>query len=199
MGLITSADLEVYPLPENVDLTGPLTNALINSASAEVVDAAGSPILQRRSVVELPAMRARILRLPGLPVTEVHSVEAEGTPVTDWKRINAGLYRASGWAEGGLEIVTVDYTHGLPELPADIKDLVCRMVISGLLNNDEAGAEGFALNNGRLSSVKIDDYAEGYATGDTVDAITEMSLPQRTRDRLAKRFGNYGAKVVGSL
>lgn len=198
MGLITAADLEAYQLPENVDTSSPLAGMLIESASAEVIDAAGSPILSTRSVVDLPALRARILRLPGLPVTEVHMVSIAGTPVADWQRINTGLYRASGWSEGRLEIVTVDYTHGLPALPADIKDIVCRMVISGLLNASE-GADGFALDNGRLSSVAIDDYKESYATGDTVDAITEMSLPQRTRDRLAKRFGNYGAKVVGSL
>ncbi|MGP9034598.1 hypothetical protein ACT17S_16225 [Glutamicibacter mysorens] len=198
MGLITAADLEAYQIPENIDTSSPLAGMLIESASDEVIDAAGSPILSTRSVVDLPALRARILRLPGLPVTAVHAVSIAGTPVADWQRINTGLYRASGWSEGSLEIVTVDYTHGLPALPADIKDIVCRMVISGLLNASE-GADGFALDNGRLSSVSIDDYKESYATGDTVDAITEMSLPQRTRERLAKRFGNYGAKVVGSL
>lgn len=198
MGLITAADLEKYPLPGDIDLTAPITTVFIESASAEVIDAAGSPILSTRSTVELPALRARILRLPGLPVTEVHSVSIDGQPVTGYQRINAGLYRATGWSEGSLEVVTVDYTHGLPELPADIKDLVCRMVISALINAAD-GADGLAINNGRLSSVAIDDYKESYSTGDTVDAITEMTLPQRTRERLAKRFGNYGAKVVGSL
>lgn len=198
MGLITKADLEQYPIPDDIDLTAPITTVMIESASAEVIDAAGSPILSTRSTVDLPALRARILRLPGLPVTEVHAVTIDGQPVTGYKRINAGLYRATGWSEGSLEIVTVDYTHGLPSLPADIKDLVCRMVISGLINAAD-GADGLSINNGRLSSVAIDDYKESYSTGDTVDAITEMTLPQRTRDRLAKRFGNYGAKVVGSL
>ena len=198
MSLIQKTDLEQYPLPEGIDLDNPITQVLIDSASDEVISAAGSPIISTRSVVDLPAQRARILRLPGLPVTEIHSVTVDSEPVSDWKKINAGLYRPTGWSERGLEIVTVDYTHGLPTIPSDIKDLVCRMVISGLINSME-GADGFVLNNGRLSSIKIDDYAEGYATGDTVDAITEMSLPQRTRDRLAKRFGNYGAKVVGSL
>ncbi len=198
MGLITTADLEKYPIPDDIDLTAPITTVFIESASAEVIDAAGSPILSTRSTVELPALRARILRLPGLPVTEVHSVSIDGQPVTGYQRINAGLYRATGWSEGSLEVVTVEYTHGLPELPADIKDLVCRMVISALINAAD-GADGLAINNGRLSSVAIDDYKESYSTGDTVDAITEMTLPQRTRDRLAKRFGNYGAKVVGSL
>ncbi|MFK0082730.1 hypothetical protein [Glutamicibacter sp. NPDC090743] len=199
MALITTEDLDQYPLPPEVVLDDPIVTVLIESASAEVVDAAGSPIIQKRSTVELLAGRARILRLPGLPVTEIHTVTVDGQPVADWKKANGGIYRPSGWAEDGAETVTVDYTHGLPNLPADIKDLVCRMVISGLLNAADNAADGFALNNGRLSSIKIDDYAEGYATGDTVDAITEMSLPKSTRDRLAKRFGNYGAKVVGSL
>lgn len=199
MGLITIADLQTYPLPAEVDWDAPIVAVLIESASAEIIDAAGSPIVSKRSTVELPAGRARILRLPGLPVTEIHAVSVDGVPVTGWKRINAGLFRPTGWSEAGLEIVTVEYTHGLPVLPADLKDLVCRMVIGGLLSALDGEGDGFTLDNGRLSSVKIDDYAEGYATGDTVDAITEMSLPQRTRDRIAKRFGNYGAKVVGSL
>lgn len=198
MALVTVPDLEQYPLPADVNLADPIVQVLIDSASAEVVDAAGSPIVSTRSTVDLLAGRARLLRLPGLPVTEIHSVTVASQPVADWKQAAGGIYRPSGWGEDGAEIVTVDYTHGLPTIPADIKDMVCRMVISGLLNTLE-GADGFALDNGRLSSVAIDDYKESYATGDTVDALTEMSLPQRTRDRLAKRFGNYGVKVVGSL
>ncbi|MET4095118.1 hypothetical protein [Arthrobacter sp. UYCu712] len=195
--LITPADLAKYEL-EDLDFTTPRAATFISSASDAVIDAAGSPILQTRSVVELPAMPARILPLPGLPVTGVHSVTVDGAAVVGWKRIIAGLYRATGWSRYELETVTVDYTHGLPNVPADIKDLVARMVISGLLAAQD-DADGLALSNGRLSSFAIDDYREGYATGEEVEAVTEMTLPERTRLRLAKRFGGGGPSVRGQL
>lgn|GEM_PF-470282 len=194
--LITPEDLEAYEL-EGIDLTTSRAAQLISSASDAVTDAAGSPILQARSEVEITAMPARILRLPGLPVTAVHSVTVGGVAVAGWTRVTAGLHRAAGWSSCGLETVTVDYTHGLPVVPADIKDLVARMVIAGLLAAED-GADGLALSNGRLSSFAVDDYREAYATGEEVEAVTEMTLPERTRQRLARRFG-AGATVQGQL
>jgi hypothetical protein len=193
--LITKADLAKYGT--DVDLDAPRVELMIQIASETVIDAAGSPILQTRSVVEIPAMPSRILRLPGLPVSEIHAVSVDGLAVTGWTRITAGLYRPYGWSSYGLETVTVDYTHGLPTVPADIKDLVARMVIAGLLAAQD-GADGLALTNGRLSSFSIDNYREAYATGAEVEAVTEMTLPERTRERLARRFG-AGASVQGQL
>lgn len=194
--LITVEDLEAYDV--EMDLTSPRIAALIASASDEVIDAAGAPILQTRSEVEIPAMPSKILTLPGLPISAIHSVTIDGVPVTGWKRITAGLYLAEGWSRWDLDIVTVDYTHGLPTVPGDIKDLVARMVIAGVLAAQD-GADGLPINNGRLSSFAIDDYKESYATGEEVEAITEMTLPERTRQRLAKRFGNSGPTVRGQL
>jgi hypothetical protein len=193
--LITPADLEKYGV--EVDLTSPRVGLMIQIASDEVIDAAGSPILQTRSVVELAAMPGRILRLPGLPVTDIHAVSIDGLAVTGWTRITAGLYRPYGWSSYGMETVTVDYTHGLPTVPADIKDLVARMVFAGLLAAAD-GTDGLVLNNGRMSSFAVDDYREAYATGEEIEAVTEMTLPDRTRQRLAKRFG-AGASVAGAL
>lgn len=195
--LITVEDLEAYDV-EELDLSSPRLAVFIAAASAEVVDAAGAPILQARSEVELPAMPGKILRLPGLPVSAIHSVTIDGVPVDGWQRITAGVYRAAGWSRYSLEMVTVDYTHGLPTVPADIKDLVARMVIAAMLAAQD-GADGLAISNGRLSSFSVDDYKEAYATGAEVEAITEMTLPERTRARLAKRFGNSGPTVQGQL
>ncbi len=193
--LITQADLAKYPT--QVDLNTPLTEVLISSASESVIEAAGSPILEQRSEVELPAMPKKILALPGLPIRTVHSVAVDGVPVIGYRRITAGLYLESGWSPRGIDMVTVDYTHGLTAVPADIKDLVARMVLAGLIAAQD-GAEGLALHNGQRSSVAIDDYKEAFATGDDVEAVTEMTLPQRTRDWLSKRFG-AGPSVRGQL
>lgn len=194
--LITPEDLNTFELAE-LDFTTSRAAGFISSASEAVIEAAGSPILSRRSEVELPAMASKILRLPGLPVTEIHSVRVDGVALYGWKRITAGVYRADGWSRWELEIVTVDYTHGLPTVPADIRDLVARMVISAMLAAQD-GADGLALNNGRISSVAIDDFREAYATGADVEAVTEMTLPERTRERLARRFG-AGASVQAPL
>lgn len=194
--LISKADLVQYGA--DIDLDAPRVEMMIQIASEAVIEAAGSPIAQTRSVVDIPAMPSRVLRLPGLPVTEVHSVSIGGLAVTGWTRITAGLYLPRGWSTYGIETVTVDYTHGLPFVPADIKDLVARMTIAGLLAAQD-GADALALNNGRLSSFAIDDYREAYATGAEVEAVTEMTLPERTRERLAKRFGSSGPSVGGQL
>ena len=194
--LIAIEDLEAYDV--ELDLSSSRVAAFIAEASAEVIDAAGAPILQQRSEVELTAMPSKILPLPGLPIAEIHSVKVEGVPFTGWKRLTGGLFREDGWSRCGLETVTVDYTHGLGAVPADIKGLVCRMVIAALLQAED-GADGLAINNGRLSSFAVDDYKESYATGEEVEAVTEMTLPERTRQRLAKRFGNNGPVVRGQL
>lgn len=174
-----------------------LVRFLIDSASEQVVDAAGSPIGEIRSEIEIvqpPALR--VLRLPGLPIRKVHSVEVDGVPASDWLVTAGGLYRTQGWGNPGPAQVAVDYTHGM-DVPADIQDLVCRMVLAGVLNAVD-GPEGMVLNNGNLSSISIDDFREAYATGANVEAVTEMTLPERTRERLAERFGNSGAKVGGT-
>lgn len=194
--LITPADLIPYPV--NVSTDSLLATILISSASSAVTDAAQSPILETRSTVDVTAMPAKILRLPGLPISEIHSVTVDGVAVTGWVQIEAGVYLAEGWSRCGLERVTVDYTHGLKAVPADIKDLVARMVIAALIAAED-GADGLALSNGRVSSLAIDDYKEAYATGEDVEAVTEMSLPKRTRDWLAARFGAGGPTVRGQL
>jgi hypothetical protein len=195
--LITAEDLDKYEL-EGLNFTGTRAQTMISIASEAVIEAAGSPILRARSEIELTAMPAKILRLPGLPVTEIHSVKVDGALLVGWKRITAGIYRPDGWSRCELETVIVDYTHGLPSVPADIKDLVARMVIAGLLAAQD-DADGLALSNGRLSSFAIDDYREAYATGEEVEAVTEMTLPERTRERLARRFGSAGPTVQGQL
>jgi hypothetical protein len=175
---------------------------LIRSASAAVCRAAGAPIIQSTSTVTLLAFDGQLLRLPGLPIQSVASVVlSDGTVLTDWLKTVSGLYRRDGWGTAdvpGLEApqqVTVTYTHGFAAVPDDVAELVVSMVIAGL----EAFRSGdLGLNNGRVSSVGVDDYKEAYATGLEVEAVTPMTLPSRTRNWLAAQFGN-GAQVVRTV
>lgn len=169
---------------------------LIRSASAAVIDAAGSPIISATTTLALPVFPGKMLRLPGLPISSVQSVTAQGVPVTGYVLVGAGLYRAAGWSDSGPTEVEVTYTHGLPSVPEDIAELVASMVIAGLYAFRIEGAEGFALNNGKISSMGIDDYKESYATGDSVEAVTPMTLPSKTRRWLASRFGGGAGTVV---
>lgn len=194
--LIETTDLTTLGLSQEQAAT-PLAQWLINSASDQVIDAARSPIGPTRSEVEMvQPPGSRIFHLPGLPIRQVHSVRISGELVTDWLATAGGLYRAQGWGNPGPAPVTVDYEHGM-EVPSDVKDLVARMVLAGILNAVD-GAEGLVLTNGQLSSIALDDFREAYATGQHVEAVTEMDLPQRVRERLAERFGAGGATVRGT-
>jgi hypothetical protein len=200
--LISTSDLTDYGV---VIAAGEVAvvNRLIRSASAAVCNAAGAPIIQSTSTVTLTAFDGQLLRLPGLPIQSVQSViaTADGSVITDWVPVASGLYRRSGWGlsdapglDGPMQ-VTVTYTHGLAIVPADIAELVVSVVIAGL---EAFRSENLGLNNGRVSSVGIDDFKEGYATGLDVEAVTPMTLPSRTRRWLAARFGN-GSQVVKTL
>jgi hypothetical protein len=147
--------------------------------SALVRDAADSPISETTSTITVEGSGSRLL-LPGQPVTAVSAVLADGVAVSDWKLLNGALTRSCGFAEGTA--YTITYTHGLPEVPADIVDLVCRLV----------GQELVALRSGEtgsrpLKSERIGDYAVEFDT-DT-DSGT-MTLTDFQRNRLAARFGN---------
>lgn len=200
--LISVSDLSDYGVVVAANEAA-VVGRLIRSASEAVCNASGAPIIRSTSVVTLTAFDGQLLRLPGLPIQSVASVvaAADGSVITDWMQVDAGVFRRSGWGVSsvpgfdGPQRVTVTYTHGFTTVPADIQELVVSMVIAGL----EAFRSGdLGLNNGRVSSVGIDDFKEAYATGPEIEAVTPMTLPSRTRHWLAARFGN-GAQVVKML
>lgn len=173
-------------------------------ASSAVRAAAGSPIAETTSTITLDGyVGEEWIRLPGAPVREVTEVLVDGEAVDDWRNADGRLWRPGGWARGGWRgrpsEVTVTYTHGLPEVPEYIIDLVCAMVVSAraALDADDDGM-GFAIDNGRVQSVTIDGFTEAYATsGDAIEAVTAMTLPARTRRWLASEFGG-GTSTVSS-
>lgn len=151
-------------------------------ASAIVREAAGSPISETTSTVELEASSARLL-LPGPPVTAVSAVSVDGAAVTDYKLRSGAVTRPCGFPCGAA--VDVTYTHGLPAVPADIVDLVCRLVGQELVKFREAGAES-ALADRPLIQERIGDWSATYAYE---TRQSDMELPKYWRDRLAARFG----------
>lgn len=176
-----------------------IVNELIESASSAITSAAGTGIIAQTSTVEVLGLEERLLNLPGTPIRRVDEIHADGVLVApDTYRVTGnGIFRAQGWACGrNLPILRVTYFHGYDEVPKDVQTLCVSMVIAGLIAAREGGWD---LQNGRMSSVGIDDYREAYATsGEGIEQVTPMDLPERTRTRLRKRFGG-GVSVVATL
>ncbi|MET9999834.1 hypothetical protein ABZ069_23170 [Streptomyces microflavus] len=191
--LATVADLAGRGLVVEADETA-ITGTYLEVASAAVRDAAGCPISQTTSTVDLEGEADARLRLPGPPVTAVTTVLLNGAPVTDWRLTSSRLWRAGGWVGGdGPSEVTVTYTHGLPTVPPDIVDLVCR-IAAAALKSHRAEDDGTGIAAADIRSERIGDYAVTY--GDD-GLISDMELPDYLRERLAARFGG-GAELVRS-
>lgn len=174
-------------------------NELIASASSAITAAAGVGILVGTSTIEVLGMNERLLNLPGAPVRRIDEILVDGELVDpdSYRATSVGAYRARGWACGrDLPTLTITYFHGYDETPRDIQTLCVSMVIAGLIATREGGWD---LQNGRMSSIGVDDYRESYATsGEGIEQVTPMDLPERTRKALRKRFGGSVA-VVNSL
>lgn len=156
-------------------------------ASAAVRDAAGTAISSTVSTVTVEGGGSQWLTLPGAPVTAVQAVALDGVPLTDWKLSSGRLWRSQGWSGyAGPSAVSVSYTHGLPEVPADIINLVCRIALAGM-EAARVSPDGSGLAAGDKQQERIGDYFVIYGAD---GGVTEMELPPYLRARLAARFGN---------
>lgn len=183
--LATDADLEA----RGVDPSA--VHALMLAVASSVVRAAaGSPILQATSTVVLTDWGGTLLRLPGLPVRSVASVKVDGETVTDWRLVDASsLFHASCWGDDASPAdVEVTMTHGLPEVPAHIVQLVCDLAIAG------ADAATSGAKDPGVVAEKIDDYSVTFAAGAEAVA-TAMELPVLTKQWLRSQFGG-GVQMV---
>ncbi|MFJ4987899.1 hypothetical protein ACIP9H_29360 [Streptomyces sp. NPDC088732] len=190
--LASVSDLEARGLTVD-DTETAIAGVYLDVASQAVREAAGSPISETTSTVTLEGEAGQWLSLPGLPISEVTAVAVDGEAVTDWRLISQRLWRAAGWTGGnGPSEVTVTQTHGLPVVPADLVDLVCRMTAGALADyrSEDLTAQGTRV----ITSERIGDYAVTYSSD---GRISEMDLPQYWRERLAARFGG-GTDLVRS-
>ncbi|MEV4858928.1 hypothetical protein [Streptomyces ossamyceticus] len=192
--LATVADLENRGLTIDPAETA-VVETFLAEASAAVREAAGVPISQTTSTVALEAPdNSPWLMLPGPPIQSVASVAIDGETVTDWKLRSNQLWRPGGWQTGSEPSeVTVTQTHGLPEVPADLVGLVCRIAAAVLVHyRAQPDGEGLAAKD--IRAERIGDYSVTY--GDS-GRITEIELPDYLREQLAARFGG-GVAVVRS-
>lgn len=192
--LATVADLEARGVTVALDEVA-LVETYLDTASAAVREAAGVPISEATSTVVLEGETDVRLRLPGPPVTSVDAVAVEGDAVEDYRPLADAIWRRRGWRPVPWEPseVEVTYTHGLPTVPADIVDLVSRMAATALVAWRES-LDGGGIAVGRVTQERIGDYSVSYADDGT---LSEMELPETTRDRLRARFGG-GVAVLRS-
>lgn len=192
--LATTADLTARGLTITSDETA-LVATYLDVASGIVRDAAGCPISESTDTITVEGDRTQWLSLPGLPVTEVSSVAVDETPVTDWRLRSNRLWRSTGWQSGyGPSEVTVTYTHGLPTVPVDIVDLVCRLAATALVAYRSGGGTGEQLAERPVIQERIGDYSATYSYN---PLVSDQELPDYLREQLAARFGG-GAAIVRS-
>jgi hypothetical protein len=188
--LATVADLEARGVtvdPAETEIVG----VYLDTASAIVRDAAGSSISQETGTVVLEGTASPWLRLPSGPVTAVSEAKLDGMVVTDWRLSAGALWRPCGWRECEPSTVEVTYTHGLPEVPADIVDIVCRLAARALVAYRDDQSSGGLADRTPMQE-RIGDYSATYAYR---EYFSDAELPEYLRKRLAARFGN-GASAV---
>lgn len=189
--LATVADLESRGVTVEDPETAFVQTALA-TASAAIREAAGCPISQSTSTIEMEGSGSAWLRLPGPPVVAVDTVVLDELAVTDWRLITGKLWRAAGWSPGaGPCLVTATYTHGLDPVPADIVDFVCRMAASALVSH-RAVSDGTGIATDNVTHERIGDWAVNYGND---GRVSDMELTTAWRTRLAARFGG-GAGMV---
>jgi hypothetical protein len=182
--LATVDDLEARGFTVDASETS-IAGVYLGIASAAVREAAGTAITRVTSTITLEGARGQWLRLPGPPIVSVDSVSIDGDPVTDWLLRSERLWRAVGWTGCEPSEVEVTFTHGLPEAPEDIVDLVCRMAASAVVAVRDDDGTGLASTK-EVTSERLGDWSVTYGAD---GRISEMDLPQYWRERLQARFG----------
>lgn len=186
--LAASADLSARGITPTA-----VHEVMLGVASSIVRGAAGSPILETDSTVALWGLDgSQWLDLPGQPVTAVESVVHDGDTLTagdDYKLVSGRLWGAIPWGASCDPVeVVVTLTHGVPEVPAHIVQLVCDLAIAG------ADAATTGAHDSNVVAEKIDDYAVTFAAGAESVAMA-VELPPLTKAWLRAQFGG-GVAVV---
>lgn len=173
---------------------------ILASATDAVREAAGCPITETTSTVELVIEDCEWIDLPGGPVSAVTSVSIDGTAVAQSVLTN-GVW-SDGWRRLGDALLlkgvtlclpataTIVYTHGYAAAPADIVDLVCGLAAMAFRQDGDYGAAG------RESSVRLGEYAESEKVPAGAESPSPIAIPDAVRNRLRARFGTSVA-VVG--
>ena len=204
MALFTTAELETW-LQLSSNTIDPGLGYLLHREAVNYLESeVGVSLSENTSTIEYtPRWDDCWISLP-VPTTDVSSVSIDGTEVStdDYQLVNNRLYRRVGWGgsrwatdahygayravEDDYASVTVTLTHGFAEPPGDFKTW-------GLVLASQAYQLTPGLNR---QSVRLDDYAETFATGGDLVTVG-IGLPPKVLGRLRNRYGR-GAAVVAA-
>lgn len=85
-------------------------------------------------IVHLRGTWNHAMKLPGAPIYDINSIDIDDEPVEDFDYTRHGLLiNPSGWG-GPHAVVTVDYDHGLQEVPHDVQSVVFSRAIRMFVN-----------------------------------------------------------------
>ena len=203
--LFTTAELESLMHLSSNSIDAGLGYLLHEQAVAYLEGEVGVQLSQHTGVTigYTPRWDDVYIDLP-VPTTAVSSVSVDGTEVasTDYQLLDSRLYRRVGWggsrwmAESRFayrssvdDYVSVDVTltYGYDTPPAEFKTY-------GLI----LAAQAYQMTpNLNRQSVRIDDFAETYATAGSLVTVG-MELPPKALGRLKARYGRRNAQVVES-
>lgn len=162
----------------------------LESASAAIRSAAGSPISRETSTVTIGGSAEQWLQVPMQPARAVTNVLLDGAGIDDWMLVDGRLWRSGGWGSWcSPSQVTMTVDSGYDPVPADVVDLCCALVAASF----GSAAGGYDPGRG-VSSVSIDDYQESRVAG-ADEQVSVFELPQRTRDWLQQTYGSAVATV----
>lgn len=152
--------------------------AMLEDASAHLRDVIGQqvfPSSQASFTVRLGRGRSSVT-LPQQPVRSVDKVLVNGAEIevdSDDVAVYVGC---------GARKVTVTFTFGYDEPPAELATWACVLASQALSMVEEMGT----LGGGGVSSISIDDYRKAWANGGDQ---TGYSLPRRVEELLQQRYG----------
>lgn len=195
--LATTSDLTA----RGITFTSPAEDTkvakFLAEASAAVRDAAGVPISEVTSEVDVLGGTGQWLALPGPPVTEVSTVAVDGSAVSDHRLIQDRLWRRCGWQSTcDPSVVTVTMTHGFAEVPEDIIGMVC-VLVAGALRASRSTSDGSSIAPppSDVVALGIDDYRVQFTQDFEGRNLTLFDIPERVKESLRARFGG-GVGVV---
>lgn len=203
--LFTTAELETYMHLSSGSIDPGLGLLLHDQAVAYLEGEVGVALTEHAgTVIEYtPRWDDAYIDLP-VPTTAVSSVSIDGVAAAsdDYQLLDSRLYRSVGWggsrwtsenkfayrsSDDDYVPVTVTLTYGFGTAPAEFKTY--GMILA---------AQAYQLTpNLNRQSVRIDDFAETYATGGSL-VTTGMELPPKVLGRLKARYGRRNAQVVES-
>ncbi|HEX9991349.1 MAG TPA: hypothetical protein VGB14_00335 [Acidimicrobiales bacterium] len=148
-------------------------DAIVKAVTGQTIE------LVEGDTATLDSYGRRRLQLPQLPVVDVTAVAVDGRSLLageyTWDTAG-GLWRPGRWPTGG-RIVTVTYSHGYEDVPAELVGVVCRIAYRMLRSGDPAPSGAVKAKSVADYSVTYDTTATDGLRFDEAELLARFMLP----------------------